>query len=133
MKDERVGIEFRIFDHFPTYNMIQFLTILSQIVSYTTINYNVLTKKNIYINQQFWHDEMAKSILTGFKYKLDKKYIKNIEKEFSIKISDKEINREKFFNIFYDVMNKKLIKNKIYKKLKINKDFEFENFNYISK
>ena len=133
MKDERIGIEFRIFDHFPTYNMIQFLAILAQIVSYTTINYNKLTKRELYINQQYWHDEMAKSMIKGFEYKLDNKYIKIIEKEFSINISKNEknqINGEDFFNIFYEVMDKRLYKVKIYHKLKIdNKYFKFENFN----
>jgi len=130
MKDERVGIEFRIFDHFPTYQMIQFLAILSEIVSYTTLNYKTLEKKELYINQQYWHDKMAKSIINGFEYKLDTKYIKAIEKEFSIDISRNEMNGEDFFNIFYDNMNKKLNKVKIYEKLRINKKyFIFENIN----
>ena len=130
MKDERIGIEFRIFDHFPTYDMIQFLAILSEIVSYTTLNYKTLEKKKLYINQQYWHNEMAKSIINGFEYKLDTKYIKAIEKEFSIDISKNEINSEDFFNIFYDNMNKKLNKVKIYEKLRINKKhFIFENIN----
>ena len=133
MKDERVGIEFRIFDHFPTHNMIQFLAILAQIVSYTTLHYNILTKRELFINQQYWHDEMASSMIKGFEYKLDNKYIKIIEKEFSVNISKNEknqINGEDFFNKFYEVMNKKLDKVKIYHKLKIdNKYFKFENFN----
>jgi hypothetical protein len=128
MKEERIGIEFRIFDHFPTYNMIQFLAILAPIVTYSTLHYNNI--KELYINQQFWHDEMAKSIIKGFEYKLDKIYIKHIEKEFSIKISNKEINSEDFFKIFYETMDKKLNKEKIYNKLKIdNKYITFENFN----
>jgi len=133
MKEERVGIEFRIFDHFPTHNMIQFLAILAQIVSYTTLHYNNLTKRELYINQQYWHDEMANSMIKGFEYKLDYKYIKIIEKEFGIKISKNEknqINGEDFFNKFYENMGKKLDKVKIYHKLKIdNKYFKFENFN----
>lgn len=133
MKEERIGIEFRIFDHFPTHNMIQFLAILAQIVSYTTLHYNNLTKRELYINQQYWHDEMANSMIKGFEYKLDNKYIKIIEKEFSVNISKNEknqINGEDFFNKFYENMNKKLDKVKIYHKLKIdNKYFKFENFN----
>ena len=130
MKDGRVGIEFRIFDHFPTHNMIQFLAILAQIVSYSTIHYKNLTKKELYINQQYWHDEMAESMMKGFEYKLDSNYIKVIEKEFAIKISKNKIKGEEFFNKFYESMNKKLDKVQIYHKLKIdNKSFKFENFN----
>jgi hypothetical protein len=133
MKEERIGIEFRIFDHFPTHNMIQFLAILAQIVSYTTINYNNIKEKELFINQQYWHDEMASSIINGFEYKLDNKYIKIIEKEFSVNISKnekKQINGEDFFKNFYEGMDKKLNKVKIYYKLKIdNKIFIFENFN----
>jgi len=130
MKDERIGIEFRIFDHFPTYEMIQFLAILSEIVCYSTLHYKTLEKKELYINQQYWHDEMAKSLISGFEYKLDTKYIKAIEKEFSIDISKNEISGEDFFNIFYDNMNKKLNKVEIYKKLRVDKKhFIFENIN----
>jgi hypothetical protein len=73
---------------------------------------------------------MAKSMIKGFEYKLDKKYINIIEKEFSINISKNEINGEEFFNKFYDNMDKKLVKLPIYTKLKINNEnFKFENLN----
>ena len=139
LKNERIGIEFRIFDHQPTSNLIQFLAICAQIVTFSMDNYKKLNVKDLYIYNQLWHDEMYKSMINGFEYQLSKPYMKLIEKEFNIKfineINDKnsiknELNGKIFFEQFYKNMNKKLNKNKIYHKLGVKKeDVIFENFN----
>ncbi len=153
MESGRVGIEFRIFDHMPTCNMMQFMALCAQLVCYSMICHKKLTDKDVYANQQFWHDEMAKSIINGFGYKISKKYLNIINKEFKIKIknTNKKTKKNKetkdakdakdangmntvlFFEKFYDAMNAKLEKSKvhnIYDKLKINKkDVNFKNFN----
>ena len=130
--NNRTGIEFRIFDHFPTYNILQFLALCAQIVSYSMLNNKHLSKKDLYINTQLWHDEMAKTIINGFEYKINKKYYDIINKEFSINLKSNNLDLETtdFFNNFYDLMDTKLKNNSIYKKLRVDKkDFEFRNFN----
>ena len=74
---------------------------------------------------------MYNAILKGFEYKLDIKYINMIEKEFKINLGNKKnMDSELFFENFYKSMNSKLLNNKIYKKIYIDKKyFVFKNFN----
>ena len=133
LKEGRVGIEFRIFDHQPTSNLIQFLAICAQLVSYSINHHKILGKKDIFINKQLWHDEMYQSMIQGFEYECNKDYIKLIEKEFQLNFGKeiiKNMSGEIFFKNFYDKMNSKLSKDLIYKKIQIHKqDVVFESFN----
>ena len=132
LKEERVGIEFRILDHQPTSNLIQLLAICAQIVTFSINNHKKINKEGLFIYKQLWHDELYKSMINGFEYKLNEKYVQMIEKEFKIDFGKNKdnINGQVFFENFYQTMNTKLSKNKIYNKLKIDKQYIiFENFN----
>ena len=130
LKEERVGIEFRILDHQPTSNLIQLLAICAQIVTFSMNNYKKINKEELVIYKQLWHDEMYESMINGFEYKLNKKYVQMIEKEFKIDFEKNNMNGQDFFEDFYHNMNTKLSKNKIYNKIKIDKQYIiFENFN----
>ena len=74
-----------------------------------------------YVSKQFWHSEMYKSIINGYKMEFDESYIKSIEKEFKIKLNTKKVNSTKLMeNIFYEMKNK-------YKNNKNAKKMEFKN------
>lgn len=135
LKNGRVGIEFRIFDHQPTANLIQFLALCAQIVVYSMSHFQKIKTNDIFINKQLWHDEMVQSMIQGFEYKLSKAYISMIEKEFKIQLNNKnELTGVQFFETFYDKMNHKFMNSKkyknIYTKLYVPRnDIVFENFN----
>jgi len=83
---ECIGIEFRIFDHFPTHYLNQIISILSRIALDTIYEYKRITKKDMYIHKQLWHNDMYQSITSGYEYIIPLHYIKWIEKEFKITI-----------------------------------------------
>ena len=84
MKEQRIGIELRIFDHFPTHQLQQVLSIFAGL-TYQSYDkpYNV-SQENMYIHQQWWHDEMANVIIKGFEFKPSYTYLKNISKELGL-------------------------------------------------
>ena len=137
LKNGRVGIEFRIFDHQPTANLIQFLALCAQLVVYSMNHFQKLETNDIFIYKQLWHNEMVQSMIQGFEYKLSKAYTLMIEKEFKIQLDKKnktELNGVQFFEMFYDKMNHKFMNSKkyksIYTKLYVPRnDIFFENFN----
>ena len=129
----RIGIEFRIFDHFPTNYLNQFLALLVPIVLDTEKNPKVIKFKNSYVAKQFWHDEMFNVMTKGYEYTLSLKYIHHLEKEFNVKFAEKKfITSEIILNMLYtSLIDKysKSYKNSLFNKLKFKSKIKFINFN----
>lgn len=125
----RVGIEFRIFDHFPTKYLDQILAILPPIVIDSLNNDKKILFKNTFVAQQFWHNEMFNVITKGYKYIADIKYLNAIEKEFKIKFKNKKnLNSSLILKELYEEMNKNH-KGILYNKIKFNSPIHFTNIN----
>lgn len=84
IQTERIGIEFRVFDHFNTENLEQILRILSCLTYQSSTKPYKVNKDNMYIHNQWWHDEMTRVIMEGFEYKPGLIYLKHLSKEFDI-------------------------------------------------
>jgi hypothetical protein len=129
----RTGIEFRIFDHFPTNYLNQFLAVLVPVVLDSFKNPKVIKFKNSYVAKQFWHDEMYNVVLNGYEYTLGLQYINMLEKEFNIVIENKKsINSEIILNILYNNLCKKYYKgykNSLYNRMRFSSEIKFINFN----
>ena len=133
----RVGIEFRIFDHFPINFLDQILGLLVPIVldSCKDANKQKMKFKDTHIAKQFWHDEMYNVINKGYQYTLSKKYISILEKEFNVKLDHpckKNMNTENILSILYDKLSNKYLhshKDSFYKKMCFTSTIYFKNFN----
>ncbi len=84
MKEDRVGIELRIFDHFPTLQLQQVLSIFAGLTYQAYLKPYEVTNENMYIHQQWWHNEMAEVVMKGFEYKPSYTYLKKISEEFGM-------------------------------------------------
>lgn len=84
LKEERIGIELRIFDHFSTFHLQQVLSIFAGLTYQSYSHPYQVTAENMYIHQQWWHQEMSEVIMKGFEYKPSYTYLKNISKEFGL-------------------------------------------------
>ena len=90
VNEERVGIEFRILDHFNTMFLDQILSILPYLImeSYTT--YPINSIHDTHVSKQFWHNEMYNVITNGYKHNFTKNYIDSVNKEFNINLKNKK-------------------------------------------
>lgn len=132
LSKERVGIEFRIFDHFPTPYIKQFLSILAPIMYQSSFEVKNITNDDVYTKQQFWHNEMANVMINGFEYKISDKYRRILEKEFNIKINNYKNTEEILFSI-YDKLDHKYINKELYQKIRISVNREdFININKLA-
>ena len=132
LSKERVGIEFRIFDHFPTPYMRQFLSILATLVYQSSFEIREITNDDIYTKQQFWHNEMANVIINGFEYKISNEYRQILEREFNIKIENVR-NTEDVLYCIYNKLDHKYSDKELYNNIKIPMDREdFININKLS-
>jgi hypothetical protein len=131
--NNRVGIEFRIFDHFPTYYLNQILALLVPIVIDSVKHPHIVKFKNTYVAKQFWHDEMCNVLMNGYKYNLGITYLHALEKEFNIKFeSKKSINTEIALSELYTKLYHKYsksYKNSLFHKMKFSSEIKFINFN----
>lgn len=142
LSEERIGIEMRVFDHFPTIHMKQILSILACLTYQSYEKPYRVTNENMYIHKQWWHDEMAKVILEGFEYRPSREYIRNIGKEFQlgeIKMSKFErtmvrrTGTEVILGMILRRMNLKYQKYNLYDRLQFkNRNIMFVNMNEIS-
>lgn len=150
--NHRMGIEFRVLDHFPTYYLNQILSILCPIVLDSCKSSKVLKFKDTHITKQFWHNEMFNVLTNGYQYTLGKDYIKALEKEFNIVIPfnrsndkenkqnkqnkhNKQYNTEEIMKILNDNLNKKYIRSRkgsLYKNMAFTSEIVFKNFNKIA-
>jgi hypothetical protein len=132
LSKERVGIEFRIFDHFPTPYMKQFLSILAPIMYQSSFEVKNITDDDVYTKQQFWHNEMANVMINGFEYKISDKYRQILEEEFNIKINNYKNTEEILFSI-YDKLDHKYMNKELYQKIRISATREdFININKLA-
>ncbi len=138
--NNRIGIEFRILDHFPTHYLSQILSILCPIVLDSCKSSKVLKFKDTHITKQFWHNEMFNVLTNGYEYTIGKDYIKALEKEFNINIpfdrkNKKQYDTENIMKILNDNLNKKYIysrKGSLYKNMAFKSEIIFKNFNKIA-
>ena len=86
INNNRIGIEFRILDHFPTIYLNQILGLLGPLVIDSIKNPKKLKFKDTHVAKQFWHDEMFNVIIKGYEYNVSSIYKSVIEKELQIKI-----------------------------------------------
>ncbi len=141
---ERIGIELRVFDHFPTVQLEQILRILACLDYQSYLKHYKVTAENMYIHQQWWHDEMSKVILNGFEYKPSYTYLKNISKEFGLSElrlnkdiknqykEEKETYTEIVLSKIYRRLNSKYTNSELYRKLQFGKKtkvIDFKNLN----
>jgi len=131
--NNRIGIEFRIFDHFPTIYLNQILSLLVPIVIDSVKHPRIIKFKNTYVAKQFWHNEMCNVLMNGYKYNLGITYLHALEKEFNIKFESKKlINTEMALSELYTKLcNKysKSYKNSLFHKMKFSSEIKFINFN----
>jgi hypothetical protein len=131
--NNRIGIEFRILDHFPTSYLNQILCILVPLVLDSVKYPQIIKFKNTYVAKQFWHDEMFNVITKGYEYTLSNKYINSIEKEFNIVIDHKKnIHSQDIMKELYEKLSKKYSrsrKNSLYSKMRFNSTINFFSFN----
>ena len=139
INNQRMGIEFRILDHFPTHYLSQILSILCPIVLDSCKSLKVLKFKDTHITKQFWHNEMYNVLTNGYEYTVGKEYIKELEKEFNIDIpfnrQSDQYNTEEIMKILNDTLNKKYIrarKGSFYKNMAFTSEIIFKNFNKIA-
>ena len=138
LENKRVGIEMRIFDHFPTKYLNQIMSILVPMVLDSCKNPKEIKSNNTHVSKQYWHNEMFKVITNGYSYTLDTPYIKAIEREFEIKIGKfKNMNSSVALKLIHDAMHEKysLLQNKeqeLYIKMKFHHPINFFSFNKIA-
>ena len=126
----KIGIEFRIFDHFPTNYLNQILALLVPVVLDSTRNtHKKINFKNTYITKQFWHDEMFNIITKGYDYKFGIKYLNALEKEFDIKLENKNLfDSSTLLKTLYEKISFKH-KGALYDKMRFHSKIKFFSFN----
>ncbi len=141
LSSERIGIELRVFDHFPTFQLQQILRILAGLTYQSFIKPYRVTSENMYIHEQWWHNEMANVIMKGFEYKPSYEYLRNLSKEFGISeirlpqnVNNKDVKQttytEMVFEMIYRRLDLKYRKNKIYDELCFkDRKMKFESLN----
>ena len=136
LKDERIGIEFRILDHFPTIYLDQILSILPYLLmeSYNTKNINSIY--DTHISKQYWHNEMYNVIIDGYNHNFSKKYIENINNELNLNLNYKKYTSDLLLKEIYEEFNIKYSKLRKFKKLLDKLTFKnevvFINFNELA-
>ena len=133
LKEERIGIEFRILDHFPTIYLDQILSIIQFLVLESYNTYPIKSIYDTYVSEQFWHNEMFNVIINGYKHNYSKKYINKINKEFNINIKFKKFTSDLLLEEIFHAFDNKYSKLRKYKKLldklKFNSKILFISFN----
>lgn len=133
LKDKRIGIEFRIFDHFPTQYMNQILCILPYLIMEAMDNKPIKSIHDTFVSKQFWHNEMFQVIQDGYHHKFSGAYTRQINKEFTIHCKEKKSSNELLENLYNELKEKyKSSKKKVLKKLIIEKPVRFISINEIA-
>ena len=135
LNSERIGIEFRIFDHFPTQYMSQILALLPYLVVESLNDYPIEDIHDTFISKQFWHNEMAEVILQGYKHNFSGPYINHLNKEFGLNINyvKDKINSTLLFKKLVESYEDKYKKNRKFKvllnKLRPTKEAQYLSIN----
>lgn len=82
----RMGLEFRIFDHFSPSTMNEILPIIALFMIHSYSNFKILKGQDMIINKQIYHNVVADVIMNGYEAKFKTQYIKYIEKILNIKL-----------------------------------------------
>lgn len=135
LNSERIGIEFRIFDHFPTQYMSQLFALLPYLVVESLNDYPIEDIHDTFVSKQFWHNEMAEVILQGYKHTFSGSYIKHLNKECGLNINyvKNKINSNILFQKLIEGYQEKYKKNRKYKillnKLRPTKEVQYLSIN----
>ena len=142
ISNNRIGIEFRVLDHFPTIYLNQILGLLGPLVIDSIKNPKKLKFKDTHVAHQFWHDEMFNIIIKGYEYTVSSIYKNAIEKELDIKILLNNNNQQQYHseNIMEDIYESLTYKYQqlypksvtIYQKIRYKSPINFINFNKIA-
>ena len=138
LNSERIGIEFRIFDHFPTQYMNQILALLPYLVVESLNDYPIEDIHDTFISKQFWHNEMAEVILQGYKHNFSGPYINHLNKEFGLNINyvKDKINSTLLFKKLVESYEDKYKKNRKFKmllnKLRPTKEVQYVSINELA-
>jgi hypothetical protein len=137
INNNRIGIEFRVLDHFPTIYLNQILGLLGPLVIDSIKNPKKLKFNDTHVAQQFWHDEMFNVIIKGYEYNVSSIYKNVIEKELDIKIFQKQYSSENVLQYIYENLMHKynqlyISPNTIYQKIRYKSPINFINFNKIA-
>jgi len=99
------GLEFRIFDHFP----VEYLQELAKFIILVAENSRKhQTKKYVYQNKH-WKEAVQEIMKEGWRAKLPKKYIQELQKHLGLKIKTKSIRA---YEVFKEINNELFQKNK---------------------
>lgn len=133
LNSERIGIEFRIFDHFPTQYMSQIFALLPYLVVESLNDYPIEDIHDTFISKQFWHNEMAEVILQGYKHHFSSAYINHLNKECGLNINyvKDKINSTLLFQKLVEGYQEKYKKNRKFKML-LNKLRPTKEVQYLS-
>ena len=129
LNEGRIGIEFRILDHVPTIYLNQILSILCYVGLNSLDDKKISNINDTHVSRQFWHNEMYKSVINGYKMEFDNIYIKNIENEFKIKLEKNKVNSSALMENIYNEMKNKYKDNKIAKKIEFRNKIKFFSLN----
>ena len=138
LEHKRVGIELRIFDHFPTKYLNQIMSILVPLVLDSYKNPREIKSNNTHVSKQYWHNEMFNVITNGYSYILGVPYVKAIEREFEIKIGKfKNMNSSIALKLIHDKLHEKYstLRGKeveLYMKMKFHHPIQFFSFNKVA-
>ena len=138
LEHKRVGIEMRIFDHFPTKYLNQIMSLLVPMVLDSCRNPKEIKSNNTHVSKQYWHNEMFNVITNGYHYTLGVPYVKAIEREFEIKINKfKNMNSSIALKLIHDTMHEKYSKirgkdEELYMKMKVHHPIQFFSFNKVA-
>lgn len=131
LKDDRMGIEFRIFDHFNSVFLDQILCILPYLIMECYDNQNIKDINDTFISKQFWHNEMYNVIVKGYKHNFSKNYVERLNKEFNINMKHKKYSSDLLLEELYNSLKNKYSRLRKYKNL-LNKLKFNSNVNFIS-
>lgn len=133
LNEERTGIEFRIFDHFPTIYLDMILSLLPYLIMESYDTTNIKNINDTFVSKQFWHNEMYNVIINGYKHNFSKQYVEKINKEFNINLKFKKYSSDLLMEELYKELINKYSKLRKYKtllnKLKFENQIIFMNFN----
>lgn len=112
LKNNRIGIEYRIFDNIDS----KYIKDILHIFSLVMVHALKTTKITYFTTKQSWHDAIAQSIFDGYNAKPPNEYIKLLEKGFNITLP-KQCNMYELYSEFVSIIYKKYKNNKYYKLL----------------
>ena len=94
----RMGFEFRILDHLPTYRLDEIFPIISLFMVHSSLNFTKLSGNEMVINKQVYHNTVADVIINGYETNFSGNYVKYIEKVLNIKLEKRRYKSDELLN-----------------------------------